>query len=225
VPIPIQSGSLSDRLRKFFRIRGKTGFVLDEVVAPVVLVQDLTEGPYQAGVTPAAGVQLITLPNPGDFATFVVIMNDKPGSLTPVLDRQFNDRSFSFTYAEAQNISFPVTELDDMKLSLALRADVVAAGVPLAASNLVSIQNNDGTIKVPVEIFTYNVVIPSTLIWRGLLGDNTNTLGSRRIFDDIKPNITIGPEDALIFASGTAITAGPVEMFFNARGFYQEQPA
>jgi len=55
VPIPIQSASLTERLRKFFRIRGKTGFVLDEVVAPVVLVQDLTLGPYQSGVTPAAG--------------------------------------------------------------------------------------------------------------------------------------------------------------------------
>jgi len=214
---------MSDRLRKFFRIRGKTSFVLDEVVAPVVLVQDLTQGPYQAGVTPAAGQNLLT---PGlAFWSFAILMNDKPGSLAPVLPSQFDGRSFSFTQAEVQNTGVIVTALDDLSLQLVPRSAVIAAGAPSSATNLFSIQNNDGTKTVPVEVFTFPAAfIPGGILWRGILGDNTNTLGSRREFENLKPNITIGPNDALVFASGNATGTGG-NILLSVRGFYQEQPA
>ena len=217
---------MSDRLRKFFRIRGKTGFVLDEVVAPVVLVQDLTEGPYQAGVTPSAGTVRATPVGAAAGWAIVLLMNDKPGSITPVLDDQFKDRTFSATFAEIQNVSIAAgTGIDDIRLRLGTRASVVAAGVPDGAASLFSIQNNDGSLTVPVELFIYNsVTIAGSTIWRGIIGDNTNTVGSRREFNNVKPNITIGPDDALIFQSD-ASPAVTGQIGSSVRGFYQEQPA
>jgi len=230
VPYPIQSGSISDRLRKFFRIRGKTSFSLDEMVAPVVLVQDLTKGPYQAGVTPAAGAARLTAapgPGPTDGWSFGVMLNDKPGSITPVLDLQFDERSFSFTWAQIENAGgFAVGELDELELKLTTRANVIAAGVPTDSQRLVSIQGSDKARDIPVEIFEWDFVsISGKLLWRGLLGDNTNTVGRTMIFEEIIPSITIGPEDVLVFTTRNvnAQTAGEIRMA--VRGFYQEQPA
>jgi len=225
VPYPIQSGSITDRLRRFFRIRGKTGFQLDEIVVPTVLVQDLTLGPYQAGVTPAAGeARLLT--SLGNLWSFAIIMNDKLGSLTPRLGAQFKDRTFSFTWAEIVNIDVPASEMASLFLRLSTRADVLAAGIPSASSQLISIQSNDGSLKVPVEIFEFGATdIPGAQIWRGLLGDNTQTLGSRRTFEIVKPNITIGPDDALVFTTQNATAVGGESVQINVRGFYQEQPA
>ena len=47
MPQPIQVGSISDRLRSFFRLRGRSGFQLDETVVPVVNVQDLDSPLYR----------------------------------------------------------------------------------------------------------------------------------------------------------------------------------
>lgn len=226
MPIPIQSGSLTDRLRKFFRLRGKSGFSLDEVVAPVVLVQDLTQGPYQAGVTPAAGERRLVNQGIGTDWAFAIMLNDKVGSVTPVLGAQFDDRSFSFTNAEVQANGFDAADLADLRLNLTSRANVVAAGVPTEAVQLSSIQNNDGTKKVPVEIFVYDnaAIVAISRLSRFALGDNTNTLGSRRSFENLKPNITIGPKDVLTFSPAAAITVVGGSMFMSVRGFYQEQP-
>jgi len=224
VPIPIQSASITERLRKFFRIRGKTAFALDEIVAPVVLVQDLTKGPYQAGVTPAAGQNPVVFPLTGTWA-MAILLNDKPGSITPVLPNQFDNRTFSFTWAEIANIDAAGADLLDLQLLITSRAAVVAVGaVPVSATNLFSIQNNDGSVTVPVEMIQVTLPATGSLIWGGLLGDNTNTLGSRRTFDDIQPNITIGPDDALVFTTPFVPTAiGSLNC--SVRGFYQEQPA
>jgi len=216
---------MTDRLRKFFRIRGKTGFTLDEVVAPVVLVQDLTQGPYQAGVTPAAGEATVTS-LAGQAFSFAIILNDKAGSVTPVLGNQFDGRSFSFTWAEIFNIDMPAVDVASLILRVTTRAEIVAAGVPQGASSLVSIQNSDGSQKVPVEIFTFDAagIGGGTPIWRGSLGDNTQTQGRQQTFENIKPNITIGPSDALVLAN-TVGAVGGNELQMNLRGFYQEQPS
>jgi len=216
---------MSDRLRKFFRIRGKTGFVLDEVVAPVVLVQDLTEGPYQAGVTPGAGTIRATPVGAAAGWAFVLMLNDKLGSVIVDLGPQFKERSFSVTYAEIQNITLTTVDLGDIRLRLATRAQVLAAGVPDGSAALFSIQENDGSLSIPVELFIFNsVTIAGSTIWRGILGDNTNTLGSGRVFDNLKPAITLGPDDALIFQSDTSPLATS-QIGVSVRGFYQEQPA
>jgi len=212
---------MTERLRKFFRIRGKTAFALDEIVAPVVLVQDLTVGPYQAGVTPAAGT--LRVDPAGTLWAIAVVLNDKIGSLTPVLDDQFNDRSFSFLWAEIQNLNLVPVDVSDVVLRLAKRSDVLGAGVPSNSAKMFQIQNGDGTQTVPVEIFSFNDVdVSGSIIWRGPLGDNQNTLGSRRRFEDIQPNVTIGPNEALVFST-TQFGTGNLQV--SLRGFYQEQPA
>jgi len=227
VPYPIQSGSITDRLRKFFRIRGKTGFQLDEMVAPVVLVQDLTVGPYQSGVTPAAGSITWTIPGTSSDAAFALILNDKLGSVTPVLGNQFLGRSFSITWIELQNASDStnISELPNLILSLSPRANLVAP-IPQTSEVLASIQENDGTITVPVEMFSFDTgVTARKTIWRGLLGDNVNTLGTRRIIDP-DPPITIGPEDAIILQHiGTPTSGFDNTIRVSIRGFYQEQPS
>jgi len=223
VPYPIQSGSITDRLRKFFRIRGKTGFALDEMVAPVVIVQDLTKGPYQSGVTPAAGS--IFFAPPASTWSVAVLLNDKPGSITPVLGAEFISRTFSFLWAEQQQTDFDVTQLASLSLRLSTRQQVITAGVPISSTTLFSIQNNDGSLTVPVEMFALPDQIVGAVIWNGIMGDNVNTLGSLRRFEDIQPNITIGPDDALVFNSGIAAAGGIERMRVNVRGFYQEQPA
>jgi len=232
VPIPIQSGSLTDRLRKFFRIRGKSGFILDEVVAPVVLIQDLTLGPYQAGVTPAAANQtLVPLASATGWA-FAVILNDKVGSVTPVLPRQFIGRSFSFTYADIVNREPPIiaADMEDVRLRLGNRSAVIAAGIPTASRAFANIQTNrrepdSPQVTIPVEIFAFNAaVVNGSTIWSGNFGDNTNTVGSRKVFEDIQPNITIGPNDALIVSNLTSPAASAGTVSIALRGFYQEQP-
>jgi len=225
VPYPIQSGSISDRLRKFFRIRGKTSFQLDEMVSPMVLVQDLTQGPYQAGVTPCAGVLTWTV-DAVNQSTLSVILNDKKGSPTPVLGDQFVGRSFSVTQLEMQNLGVDI--LTDLQLRVESRGETTLA-VPDLAASLVSIQNNPGTISVPVEMFGVDAGIGATgqLIWRGTLG-GIGTAPARneeslRVITPT-PNITIGPGDAIVLRNATPLPAqGPV--FVSIRGFYQEQPS
>jgi len=226
VPFPIQSGSITERTRKFFRIRGKTNFTLDEVVAPVVVVQDLTKGPYQAGVTPAAGELLWDVAIAPDSSVMAVILNDKIGSVTEVLDRQFDDRSFSMTWFEMQLVPAVALEsLSQLQFFIAPRS-VVFAGIPNKSTQLTSIQNNDGTRGVPVEMFGFDagLALGDKIIWRGVLGDNINILGSRRTMEP-EPNITIGPKDALCLRNGTPPSPDAQQVYTSIRGLYQEQPA
>jgi len=222
VPLPIQSGSITEKVRKFFRIRGKTAFALDEIVAPIVIVQDLSKGPYQAGVTPAAGEINLVAAGTTNPVSVAVALNDKAGSFIEKLGPQFDDRSFSVTHIEIQNQTLAQALLE-LTLALAKRSDVFAASVPNASNVLQSIQNGDGTKPVPVELFNFSAAdVGGTVIWRGLLGDNTNTLGSRRTIDPL-PNVTIGPDDVLVFASNNA--GVPPDVLVHIRGFYQQQPA
>lgn len=47
MPTPIQSSSITKKLRSFFRLRGRQIFTLDETAVPVVAVEDLTSAPYR----------------------------------------------------------------------------------------------------------------------------------------------------------------------------------
>lgn len=195
----------------------------------MVLVQDLSKGPYQSGVTPGAGTARATISAGAQRWSFAIMLNDKPGSVTPVLPRQFNNRTFSFTMAELQNIDLGALENDDIYLTIVDRATVVA-GTPITADNLISIQGGDKKPPgiIPVEIFTFRTQLGAAFprIWQGAIGDNTNTLGSRRLFDNIQPNITIGPNEALVFSTNKDQGVGGIfGMFASVRGFYQEQPA
>jgi len=142
MPYPIQLGPLTDRLRKFFRIRGKATFMLDEVVVPVALVQDLTKGPYQAGVTPAA--RNIIMPQGSTTnPTMTIAMQDKPGgTVTPVLPDSFKNNTFSITWME---ISAEDTNIINQPIIIGIiPRSQIALLTPTENARLVSIQNNDG---------------------------------------------------------------------------------
>lgn len=47
MPTPIQSSSITNKLRSFFRLRGRQIFTLDETTVPTVQVEDLTSAPYR----------------------------------------------------------------------------------------------------------------------------------------------------------------------------------
>jgi len=223
MPIPIQAGPITDRLRKFFRIRGRVVLALDEIVAPVCLVQDLTKGPYQSGVSPCAGsiAWQIALAASGSV---VIVLNDKLGSLTPVLGPQFKGRSFSLTWAEMQNTN-ATDSIDDLRIQVVDRAAVLATGVPTASAPFFAIQEGDGKLTVPVELFAFDAAAPAGggTIWTGILGDNQNTLGSRRTMEP-EPNVTIGPSTAVLIRNLGGTPAGATVVFVSVRGFYQQQP-
>ena len=224
MPLPVQLGPITERVRKFFRIRGRVQFALDEIIAPVTMIQDLTKGPYISGVTPAAGTARGASVALQDWS-YAIILNDKPGSVTEVLGAQFNDRSFSFSWADIQNLTLAAAGVDELSLKVGKRSGVFAAGVPVLSEPFHVIQNGDGVRNVPVEIFFFNNAdIAGGTIWRGSLGDNTNTPGRIRTFENIQPNITIGAGEALIFTGAQdAVEAGTTQLAL--RGFYQEQPS
>lgn len=47
MPVPIQNGGVADRLRNFLRLVGRAATTMDEVVTPVVNVQDLGRMPWR----------------------------------------------------------------------------------------------------------------------------------------------------------------------------------
>jgi len=228
MPTPIQLGAITDRLRKFLRIRGKLPLLLDEVVVPMVLIQDLTVGPYQAGVSPCAGSESLNIASDDTTGTIAIFLQDKPASITPELGPQFDGRSFSGTFIDMQN-NF-VDPAIDVQMLLTGRAQLIAAGVPSNQTQLTSIQENpDGLATVPVAIAAFNAVnvaAQSALLWRGrlegLVANNSPTV--REI--QATPQNTIGPKDVILlkFTTGT-LGGGPgIQVRFNIRGFYQQQP-
>jgi len=222
MPYPVQLGAVTDRLRNFFRLRGKTSFMLDEVIVPVTLVQDLTKGPYQAGVVPFAGTVVATM-NVLATNSVAFVLEPKAGSVTPDILALFKGRSFSLTWLEFQNDT--TGDVGALQLHLVSRAAVVALGVPDAVGNPLGIQQNH-LDHPPLQANAYNTTAPPTslgsFIWGGRLGDNLNTTGSRREYEP-EPNITIGPDDALLLLFLNPAFAGGVTI--NFRGFYQAQPS
>jgi len=196
--------------------------VLDEVVAPVVLVQDLTKGPYQAGVTPCIGTLTWSVLIAGT-SSWLLLLNDKIGSVTPDLGIGFAGRSISISWIEIQNSTTAIEAIPDLQLRLGKRENALL-GVPTVSDQMTSILENDGVARVPVEQFNMSSGVQGgRLIWRGQLGDNLNTLGSRRIIEP-EPQLVLGPRDVLILTTTNTFTADQA-LRVNIRGFYQEQPS
>jgi len=225
MPYPIQLGPLTDRLRKFFRIRGKSAFMLDEVVVPVALVQDLTKGPYQAGVTPCAAGFLMPAGNIALNPSTAVLLQDKPSTLTPVLPGSFDNDTYSMTWVE---ISSEAVNLTDQEVRMGLiNRSALTAFVATQAQRLLSIERNDGTQTVPVEMQFYDdpvVLLTSQTLWRGTLaapsGPNVN-IATLLVYEP-EPQITIGPDDVIVFQT---VPGGTNRINISIRGFYQQQPA
>ena len=84
MPTPIQSSSVTAKLRSFFRLRGRQIFTLDETVVPTAQVEDLTAAPYRANhqVRFKMGTRIAvdSVPTRGHF----IIINTSPLGLASV---------------------------------------------------------------------------------------------------------------------------------------------
>lgn len=219
MPLPIQVGSVTSRLRNFFRIRGRSKFLLDEIVVPTVQVQDLTKGPYQAGVTPGAGTGQITTNVLG--GSQVAILLNPTGALVAVLpELDFEGRSFSITELECINRGGGT--FTSMRWLMTPRANVLAAGAPTALFQLQPVQEGDGIRRIPVVIVTFasgGIITTNPDFYNG--GPAANGSAGSRIRPLMRPEHTIGPAQALVIEDQSLVTS---VLSFNVRGFYQEQP-
>lgn len=227
MPLPIQLGSLTDRLRKLFRIVGRTRFTLDETVVPVVLVQDLTVGPYQAGVIPAAGgiiwdnllvagSQVVLLLNPDDVAILGGSLGD-----------QFEGRSWTSLQLEVWNRS--TTFLASVQVHIT-RRDLLP-GPAADIHQLVQTQQDlpsdipttpPGAHVVPVVMAEFPgggwVVNADQLLMEANVGAVTSSTDRFKI-----PPFTLGPTEVVVITSVTGPAANN-SMFLNGYGFYKQEP-
>lgn len=228
MPYPIQLGAITDRMRNFFRIRGKTSWMLDEVIVPVTMVQDLTQGPYQAGVVPVA-LEINQVGNAvGAGPATVVVLNNKVGSLVPSeeIQKDLKGQSLSITYVEMFNTGgiFP----GNLFLFYVSRDQVEAiAAAPLNTSPMNRIQFGGITGSTvnklaSAEAFAFDdsagfVGGTSQRIWAGTLAA-TPGVGSLRIFEPV-PALTIGVNDGVVLLLPVASANIRISM----RGFYNFQ--
>lgn len=221
MPLPIQLGSLTDRLRKLFRITGRTRFALDETVVPVVVVQDLTVGPYQAGVIPAAGtISFQTLTAGSQVA---IMMNPGSVALLDTETDEFRGRSWTTDILELLNRSAEFLVWSAFIVDRNTAIPPIA--VPASIVSLVETQlNRFGDRRVPVVLAEYPgglIVTPAAKrIWQ----QATNSTGTARDSFRLPPGIVLGPTEALVFDNpfGPAAASNAI---LNASGIYQPQPA
>jgi len=86
MPTPIQSSSITNKLRSFFRLRGRQIFTLDETSVPVVIVEDLTTAPYRENhqVRFSIGVVKDLVAPSGAARDGYVLINTTPIGTSPV---------------------------------------------------------------------------------------------------------------------------------------------
>ena len=217
MPLPIQAGSITNQLRDFFRLRGRTKFQLDETVVPIVLLKDLSPAlgqiPASSSVTwsnPAAGGgQVALLLNP-DAATLQLRLPELA----------FEGRSFTSGAMEIINRSSPVV-LFDVSVHIVSRNNVLAPGPPTAIVQLTQTEENaTGLRQVPVVLASFAAggiaFAAQQLIYR-------NHIAAAVTFGDNfeLPPFTIGPDEAVLI---TAATAAAASLFANIHGSYDPQP-
>lgn len=227
MPLPIQLGSLTDRLRKLFRIVGRTRFTLDETVVPVVVVQDLTQGPYQAGVLPAAGGLIWDNLLVGGSQCVILLNPDDVALLLNLAFLDFEGRSWTSESLTVWNRS--TNFLASVQVHIT-RRDLLP-GPAGDIHQLVQTQQNlpadipttpPGAHVVPVVLAEFPaggiVVNADQLIMEGNVGAVTSATDRLTI-----PPFILGPAEMLVVTSVT----GPVannSMFLNASGFYKQEP-
>jgi len=221
VPIPIQVGSLTDRLRNFLRIRGRVKLQLDETIVPTVQVQDLTRGPYLAGVKPCAGTLDIAVPV-GAPSQFVIYLN--PDATLPAVadlttDIRFVGRSFTATAIELTQRGSVVFR---WRAGLVPRALFTGATVT-AAKQLISVQDGRGILdRVPVVIGT---IIAAPFVILGLTSEffeaTQRGVEAAPLIMPSDPGTTITSEQVIVLEQ---LNAGPGNVDLNVRGIFQSQP-
>jgi len=220
MPIPIQLGSLTTRLRNFLRIRGRVRLQLDETVVPTVQVQDLTVGPYQAGVTPASMTQNAVGRAGRQFVVFLNPDATMPPDADLSEDLRFIGRSFSITQLSIYNRT---VNGDRVRIGLVPRANITVP-VIAAAKQFIRVQNGSGLQRVPVVIGSI-VAIPFTIfpatqeVFRGELPPTVAGAPIKVPLND--PPITLESTDVVVIELILGVGGGTWEV--NVSGVYQEQ--
>jgi len=219
VPIPIQLGSLTTRLRQFLRIRGRVRLQLDETVVPTVQVQDLTVGPYLAGVQPAAG----TLPSPGVVGGQVCLFFNVSGTaFEPILpELPFAGRSFTLT-----GLQIVRRTQGAIRIRIGTVPRTTLSASTFATIRLLrDVQEQTGFGTVPVVLATVAaipfVVLAAAVEWFHEemtlgLGD-----GETVMHVPMAPGNTIDQAVAIVIEETVAGALFDV----NVRGVYQQQPS
>jgi len=225
MPIPIQVGSLTDRLRNFLRIRGRVRLQLDETVVPTVQVQDLTKGPYLAGVQPCAGTfnQVKPIGPPTQFVIYLNPDGAIPPAANLTTDIRFIGRSFTL-----QSLSMTPRSAVQYRWRVGLVPRALMLGATIGATRqLISVQNGRGILdRVPVVIGSI-VAIPFVIF-----GATSEFFQQSGGFDVASFSI---PVDVPTLNPGTTITSEQVIVIeeviggvgvpdINVRGVYQSQP-
>lgn len=222
MPIPIQIGSLTDRLRRFLRIRGRVKLQLDEIVVPTVQVQDLTVGPYLAGVEPCAGNFAIAIPAAAP-SQFVIYLNPD-AAIPPVADLttdvRFIGRSFTM---ESLMLS------QRGSVNYRWRIGLVPRGLMLGATlgttkQLLSVQDGAGILNpVPVVIGAI-IAVPFVLFAAPNEFFSATQVGVPEIPIEMpsRPGTTITTEQVIVCEQ---VNAGAGTMDLSIRGTYQSQPS
>lgn len=227
MPVPVQLGALTTRLRNFLRIRGRLRLSLDETIVPTVQVQDLTVGPYIAGVTPASGTLVFPALAAGGNQAAILLNPDATTLLVTLPPLPFEGRSWSFDYIELINRTG--SYLGTIKVYALDRLTVFTIpGSETAITRLVNIQGDPLRGFLPPQVPVVQAAFPGTILTNVASEIATVSLNAQgnagsvhRI--DGRPAITIGPNDSIVIHSlSSPIADGFVQM--NLRGFYQEQP-
>lgn len=223
MPLPIQVGSITDQMRRFFRIRGRSKFQLDETVVPVVLLKDLDTGPFQAGAIPCALAVDVATSAGGTSQTAILInANAVAISLGDLADDlAFVGRSFTLERLTVFNRSGSAR--GNLLLQPVLRSIVAAALAPTTLELLFPVQGGTGISTVPVLAAGYpaaGIILTTPNIWRGgaIVG---GTLGDQ-IEIPVPRGTVIDTQNAIIFTDTTG-TAGSLTLMI--QGVYNFEPA
>ena len=225
MPLPIQVGSVTQKLREFFRIRGRSKFMLDETVVPVVQLQDLSKGSFQAGITPTAWTQSQV---GAAGRQFVITLN--PDAVLPLVadlttDIRFIGRSFSMTHLTLVNRTVNNARV---RVGIVPRGTVIVPTGAGAAKQAIAVQIRElrtalpGVMLVPVVLATVPaipfVIFPAANeFYRGDLGAN-----SELVIPTDNPATTIDLSAAIVIEELLGVGGGTWDV--NVRGNYQEQP-
>lgn len=221
MPIPIQLGSLTERLRRFLRIRGRVRLSLDETVVPTVQVQDLTRGPYLAGVEPCAG-NLVLVSPAGAPSQWVIYLNPDAALLPAAdltTDLRFVGRSFT---VQSLYISQRTSVNYRYRVGLVPRG-IMLGGTFTVTKQLLSVQDGAGVLDtVPVIIGTIVAApfVPFAAPNEFFTATN-NGVPEIPIVMPSLPGTTITTEQAIVIEQ---VNAGAGTSDLNIRGTYQTQP-
>ena len=193
--------------------------MLDETVVPTVQVQDLTVGPYLAGVQPAA----CTLPSPGVVGGQVVIFFNTDATMPPdanlAEDNRFIGRSLTITSLELVRRTQGAIRI---RIGTVPRTTITASVFP-TAKLFRDTQQGTGLTSVPVVLATVAAVafVPLPAVQEWFHEEMTLGLGDANtvISVPVVPGLVLDRLTAIVIEETVAGALFDV----NARGIFQTQ--